>query len=436
MSGRAWFSLALLAAALAPGAAHAGGFEVPDQSPVAAGTGGASTARPDDAAAAWYNPAALADGGGFRGSLSLLLALPTITAESLERPAEGPPTATEGEVSTPAALHLSVAHDAWAIGAYVGVSHGSSIAWPSSWWGRYEALSSTVRVLRVNPFVAYRFRDLANLTFSAGVHVDFASLELQRALNMIDFQGRSHVLVSGVGVGGDASVFVTPVEPLSLGFTYKSRTYLRMSGDADFTVPDAFASRAPDQQAATDLWIPDRFALGAGLHLGALRIYADLGLSLWSVRDRVLLELSADGTDDLVQPQHWRDALDVRAGTEVRIIPQLTVRAGVRHEMAAAPARTLAPSSPDLDRFSVTLGLSVDPLPELGFDAHYGYTALLPGESTSDDAPPARYSGEVHVVGIAVRARFGAPSPASTPAEDVPDPRDGGLATRRVPSPR
>jgi long-chain fatty acid transport protein len=412
-------ALVILGLVALPSAARAGGFEVPDQSPVAGGTGGASTARPDDAAAAWYNPAALADGRGFRGSLSLLLAFPTVNAESLERPPEGPVTATNSDVSTPLALHLSYAHDAWALGAYVGVSHGSSVRWPDDWWGRYEALSSTVRVLRVAPFFAYRFRELANLTFSVGVHVDVGSLEIQRALNMIDFQGSSHVLMGGAGVGGDASVFVTPIEQLSLGFTYKSRTYVRMDGDADFTVPDAFTARASDQRAATDFWIPDRFALGAGLHLDALHVYADLGLSLWSVRDRILIEFANEGTADVEQAQQWRDAVDVRAGAEYRVIPEVTVRGGIRYEMAAAPAHTLAPSSPDVDRFGVALGASIDPLPELGFDVHYGYTALLPGVSTSEDAPPARYSGDAHFVGIAVRARFD-PSPPRRRARPTP----------------
>lgn len=419
--------LVALAAALLPTTAYAGGFEVPDQSPVAAGTGGASTARTDDAAAAWYNPAALPDGRGLRASVSLLLAFPAITVESLERPPEGPPTGTDSAVSTPLALHLSYADDAWALGAYVGVSHGSSVAWPEDWWGRYEALSSTVRVLRINPFFAYRFRELANLTFSVGVHVDVGSLEIQRALNMIDFQGRSHILLSGAGVGGDASVFVTPIEQLSLGFTYKSRTYLRMNGDADFTVPDAFASRASDQRAASDFWIPDRFALGAGLHLDALRVYVDLGLSLWSVRDQVVIEFENESTADVVQPQHWRDAFDVRAGAEYRIFPELTVRGGIRYEMAGAPAQTLAPSSPDLDRFGVALGASIDPIPELGFDLHYGYTVLLPGESTSDDAPPARYSGDAHFLGIAVHTRFD-PTPPAPTEEPEAEARDEGTS--------
>ncbi len=44
--------------------ASAAGFALVEQSAVAGATGGAGVARSTDPAAAWYNPAALADGGG------------------------------------------------------------------------------------------------------------------------------------------------------------------------------------------------------------------------------------------------------------------------------------------------------------------------------------------------------------------------------------
>jgi long-chain fatty acid transport protein len=403
-----------------PSIALGGGFEVPDQSAVAGGTGGASTARSDDPAAAWYNPAALADGGGFRGAFSLTLAMPTITAESTNEPSEGAPTATELNVGTPVALHLSYADDAWAFGTYAGISHGSGVSWPEGWWGRFDAISSNVRVFRIAPFFAYRIPDAMNFTIAAGVHVDIGSLEDERALDMIDYQGRSHLLLWGAGVGGHGSLYIEPIEELAIGFTYKSRTYIRMDGDADFTVPDAFATRAPDQRAATDFWIPDRFSLGAALRLDQFRAYADLGLSLWSVRDRQVIELESDASPDVVQDFRWRDAVDVRAGVEYQLIPEVTIRGGIRYEMAAAIADTLSPSSPDLDRFGITLGASFDPIPELGLDVQYGYTVLLAGESLSQDAPPARYSGDAHFVGISARVEYDPTRPA--PVVEQPEP--------------
>ena len=59
-------------------AAHAGGLAVGDQNAVSAATGGAGAARADDPGAAWHDPAALADGGGWRVGISLALARPSL----------------------------------------------------------------------------------------------------------------------------------------------------------------------------------------------------------------------------------------------------------------------------------------------------------------------------------------------------------------------
>jgi hypothetical protein len=63
----------VLALGLVPSVARAGGYAIGEQSVVAAGSGGASTAR-DDAGAAWYDPAALIDGDGWRFGINVVAA--------------------------------------------------------------------------------------------------------------------------------------------------------------------------------------------------------------------------------------------------------------------------------------------------------------------------------------------------------------------------
>ena len=85
--------------------------------------------------------------------------------------------------------------------------------------------------------------------------------------------------------------------------------------------------------------------------------------------------------------------------------------------MEAAPAETLAPSSPDMGRFGVTVGLGLDVTPEFGVDASYSYVAFLGRESTSEDAPLARYSDDLHVVALTLRLAVGAAGAEVTPTE-------------------
>ncbi|HLL21623.1 MAG TPA: outer membrane protein transport protein, partial [Kofleriaceae bacterium] len=120
---------------LLPVAAHAGGFEVSQQTAVSAGTGNAGVARADDPGAAWHDPAALADGKGLRVDLSLIFARPSIEARALDG------TWTEsnaGAWATPPHLDISYAQGRWAAGSSLGVPFGSGVTWPGDWEGQYE----------------------------------------------------------------------------------------------------------------------------------------------------------------------------------------------------------------------------------------------------------------------------------------------------------
>lgn len=406
---RVWLTTTIvLALTSVASRAHAGGFEVPDQSAVASATGGAGTARRGDPSAAFYNPAELADGRGFRGGLGLLLAAPSLSAEGLEEPRER--ASTVSSVSPPPHLHLSYSENEWAVGAYLGVSHGTSVTWPDGWWGRFETMSSGLLVLRAAPFFALRLggehgliAGAPDIRVSVGAHVDVARVESSRILDFIDETGRVQLLLWGAGVGGEASVYWQATTELAIGLAYKSRTWMRAQGDADFTVPDAFLGRAPDQHAASEVVIPDRLVLGAAWQERLFGVFLDVGYTAWSVRARQQVDFSSAGTSDLDVPLRWSDTLVFRLGGEVTPIEWLHARAGAYYDMSAAPADTLAPSTPDMVRVGVGLGLGVDITPELGVDASYSYVAFLGREATGPDAPLARYAGDLHVAALTLR---------------------------------
>lgn len=404
--------------------ARAGGFEAPDQSATTAGTAGAATARHGDPSAAFFNPAALADGRGFRGAIGLLLAIPQISATDLEDTMQT--SSTVANVSPPPHLHLSYAQHEWAVGAYVGVSHGTSVGWPEGWWGRFEAMSSSLLVVRCAPFFALRLggeggllRDAPDIRFALGAHVDVARAETRRMLDFIDVEGEVHLLLWGAGVGGEASVYWQASPELAFGLAYKSRTWMRASGDADFTVPEAFLGRAPDQSASTELVLPDRLVLGAAWQQREFGLFLDLGYTAWSVRDRQRVDFSNPSTTDSDVAQHWHDTIAIRLGGEVAPLAWLRVRAGLHYDMEAAPATTLGPGAPDMARIGLGLGAGLDVTPQLGADLAYQYVALLGRESTNDpavqDAPYARYGGEIHVLALTLRLALEAAREASAP---------------------
>ena len=129
--------IVMLGSLLVPAAARAAGYELAEQSALAAGTGGAGAAREGDPGAVWYNPAAIADDGGFRAGVSLFLALPQITATPTSSTfAPQKSTTNELGVATPFAANLAYARGRFGAGLYVGTSHGATVTWPAGWWGR------------------------------------------------------------------------------------------------------------------------------------------------------------------------------------------------------------------------------------------------------------------------------------------------------------
>jgi long-chain fatty acid transport protein len=411
-------SIAIVAA---PSLTRAAGFELADQSVVAAGTGGAGVARQGDPGAVWYNPAALADGAGWRAGVSLFLAMPRLTASSTDMTfAPGAkPTDTQLGVSTPFAAQLGWSRGRWAFGLYAGTSHGSSIAWPDGWWGRYDAQATSVRVIRAAPSAAVR---LGPVRLGVTVNIDYGAMEIQRALTFVDTDGKSSMRLSGVSAGAGASIFWQALPQLALGLTYQSRTVMKLDGEANFTVPESFASRAPDQKISSSLTLPDRFALGAAWSRRKLTVYGDVTLSLWSVRDVLKIDFSDPATTDVEIPQRWKEGFSLRLGVEGQVHARVTLRGGAYYDHQAAPSETLAPSSPDMARVGLSLGGSVQLHRTLAADLSYAVAILLPRDSTSPDAIPAAYSGHAHILGIAFRA-------AQPPAPPAPPPTQ---ATTRV----
>jgi long-chain fatty acid transport protein len=385
------------ALAATPPAAWAGGFEIAQQGAAAAGTASAGTARAGDPAAAWFNPAALADGGGFRAGIGVALALPGFSAEATDGSWRG---STVASVSTPAYLYLSYANADWSVSLSANIPFASGVAWPDDWAARFDAVSSEPMFFRLAPAIAYRF---GPVRLSAGVHLDLGSVDTRRALDFVSEEGRVHALLEGLGVGGDAGVFWQAADWLDLGFCYKSRTELHLEGGADFEVPDSFAYRAQDQAVSADLTLPDKLVFGALGRFGAFAAVLDVGITLWSTYDRLLLDFEDPAATDSLKVNDWETSFYLRGGGEWRALEWLTLRAGSFFDQSPIPARTLGASSPDSDRVGLSVGSSAVFGDFLWIDLYYDLVVFLPRESTSDTAPLARYSGTAHFLGMGLR---------------------------------
>ncbi len=391
-------------AVIAPGIAHAAGFAVAQQSSTASGTAGAGAARANDAGLAWYNPAALADGGGWRIGLGLTLARPALTAEARDGSWS---TDSENGWSTPPHLDVSRAAGDFAIGLSLGVPFGSGVSWPADWPGRHEIVRSQLEVFRAAPFLAWRS---GAWRVAAGLHFDAGRLRVARKLDFIDLDGDVQIDMDGVGMGVDASVFWQAHAELDVGLVYRSRTTIAFDGGADFDAPDAFSEKTADQAASAEMTLPDQLVLGARWHRGRWAALADLELTTWGVNDRLVVDFVNEQTPDATQDNGWGATLAVRTGAELHPTTAWTARAGLYFDPTPAPDDKLAPSSPDSSRVGATLGASYALSGSWSVDAFYERMFLLRRESASMEALAASYGGSAQILGLGLRWGHSPPS--------------------------
>jgi long-chain fatty acid transport protein len=396
--------VALIVALLPAGPAEAGGYEVAQQAASAGGTGHAGVARGGDAASAWYNPAALADGGGFRLVIGSSLGQSTIVAESLDGAADGPwHASTDNPLSVPPFAYASFSHKWWTVGLTANVPFAGGVRWPADWPQRFDIVESRPRFFRATAFFGAAF---GPLRLAVGPHLDTGELYILKATDHIEQEGSAELALRGWGVGVDAALFVRFSDHVHLGLTYRSRTEIQLAGEADFEVPLPFAGRFPDGEVQSELTLPDRIAAGVLLRpkgLERLAILLDVNLTLWSANEVLVLDFEDEATTDIVQVNDWRTTMAVRLGAEVDVHERVSIRAGGYVDGlwgAPPPPEALSPSSPDCTRIGLTVGGKITATPWLSFDLYYEHIELVRRESTSPDAPEAAYRGFANLGGL------------------------------------
>jgi long-chain fatty acid transport protein len=240
------------------------------------------------------------------------------------------------------------------------VPFGGDVTWPATWAGSSQAIQTNLMVLRAAPFFAWR---VGVVRVAAGFHVDAARLQLERGLDFIDTQGDVRLDLAGHGAGADASVYWQAHPELAIALAFRGRTHLTFTGPANFTTPDAFSAKTPDQNASTKMTLPDQLTLGARWHRGTVAFRAG---AEWT-RDR------------------------------------LVVRGGGYFDPSPVPAEHLVPTSPDASRLGLTAGASWQVAAGWAADIFGERMWLLRRDTTSTDTMPASYGGTAVVVGAGLR---------------------------------
>jgi len=363
-------ALAVLALCLIPAPASAAGFGIYEQSAKASGLAGAWIARADDAAANWYNPAALVwlDGSELQVGSTIIN-----TGDSKLRssdPAFGlfQPATFEQESNLATPSHIYYRHKLSNNLAF-GIGVNNPFGLVTEWSDRpvtFSAAKSELVTFVINPNVAFRLTEkwsvavgldymLADLkSFSREVPIDLD----RNPLNGFEVVGFSNLTGDGEDLGWNVATHYQKGN-VTFGLTYRSAITVGIDGNVAFSNFGPLAPFFQDSPGKADLNLPEVFAVGLGWTSGNWGFEIDVVETGWSVFDTLVVDIENNVpgfVNDIALVEDWNDSRAIRLGLSRKLGALGELRVGVNLEEGAVPVETLRPSIPDADRTAPSIG--------------------------------------------------------------------------------
>jgi long-chain fatty acid transport protein len=400
----------IVALLLAPAAAFAGGYAIPNENARDLALSQATVAAQNGPEAAHTNPAALAgqQGLGFAANLEVLYnrttwSDPTLGFARINKKANTPP---EIAISYGNKLPNGMPYG---VGAAVLVAGGGSLLWPQGWTGagRIQGVEQKAWLTEVGAAI----QPHSLFKFGASLLYYRITEDLSQQLNFISSTGTARL-----GLSGDRFTFGLSTEahapegiPLTLGIAYRHQAPLTLDGHAHFeNIPPAFASSLQDQAASEKLTVPNDFYVGLAYDvLPNLKLMGSWNLERWRVygQDQYIGEKGLT----ITVPRRYHNAWVYRFGaeyTKASFLPALTLRGGFLRSVSDQPTDTISPTLTDANSWAFSLGAGYEIIPNLRADAAFQYALFDKVTATGADAFPGSYNTHVYLMSVGLVYRL------------------------------
>lgn len=369
-----------VAALLAPSAALASGYYIPEQSVNAAALAGAYAAHTPGADASYYNPAnmiGMADQWQIEADL-VYINLPGVSyTDSLAAARNG--ESKEEQFLIPHLFAVSPKINNLRFGLALTSPAGLSKRWQDA-FPRTSAEDFSLRVLELNPSVAWQGCDKFSL--AAGVRLIRADGEA-RSYGTIPVPGPTTATIrrdlegNATEYGYNLAATVKPVQEWDISATYRSKVDLNLEGDATlwsdaigapFNLPATTVVRS----GSVTLPVPAVLTIGTAYTFDRTTVELDYNKTYWNVYENLDFNYSAPlGHPILVsafddpKAKNWSDTNTYRIGVTHRCNEQWTAMLGFAIDENPVPDNTLGFELPDADAKIYSIG------------ARYRYSAKL-----------------------------------------------------------
>lgn len=334
---------------LAAAPAFASGFGLYEQGAKASGQAGAWVARADDAAANWYNPAALVHltGREVQFGFSYL---------QLGNDTQFSPTATPAVSIDAVANSIAPAHFyfsqkindrvAW------GVGFNSPFGLVSEWDDPTVTAASRrtdIRTYLLNPNIAFK---LGNY-WSFAVGADYVSVEVREFSQDVPLGPTVTTNFTGEGdAWGYNFALQFKIKSFSIAGQYRSELRNEIFGNVTTEPPSGTVA------ANTFLDLPGQTMLGAAWTGERVDIEVGAYYTQWNYFKTLEVTFPNSPVPTVSIPQYWEGVWSYRLGLAFRLGKEMKneLRIGGVLDETPVPAEYLRPSIPDADRIGYSLG--------------------------------------------------------------------------------
>lgn len=246
--------------------------------------------------------------------------------------------------------------------------------WAEPWVGRFVSRDANVKVLSVEPAVAWQTSD-GRLAIGVGAEYRRSHIVLNRNVAGVNpltgqvFDSANAFLNSDwdTTTGWNAGVLFKPAPTWRLGLSYRSDSTVKYKGTATFTqiltgTPIDAAAAAlipPNQSIATSINFPA--ILAGGIATSAFGhnwdIEGDITRTTWSRFQSLNVTFGTTSALNFISPQNWSDTYSYRLGANKKVTDMWDVRFGALYDQNPQPDQGVGPLLPDADRIGASFGI-------------------------------------------------------------------------------
>lgn len=302
-----------------------------------------------------------------------------------------------------------------AVGISITNPVGNALEWPDNWAGASLIEKIKMQGFSIQPTVSYKFNDIVSI--GAGLMINFGNFSLSRALIPVggldaigqlipqlqpaiasfDGQVPLSTTLSGsakIAVGVNMGVLINVSEKVSLGASFRSKVKFRVNeGEAELNYANESVKTVintvnaakpgtvnvpPIDEGTFDASLPAPYNINVGVAYKPSKnwaLTAELQFVGWQAYDTLTIQFEQSVLNgySIKATKNYKNTFISRIGGEYTISKLATVRLGAYYDITPVRKNLYNPETPGSNKFAITAGASLRPLPYMSIDLALGY---------------------------------------------------------------